>query len=327
MKVKQIPEDFIVEEVIELKTEDKICDYSIWKLTKKEWESFKIIEALARALRSKTKFIGFAGNKDRVAVTTQYISIYKINKEVIDRIKVNNTKLEFIGYSRNRINLGDLKGNNFTIVIRDLKKEVKLPKDLQLENYFDEQRFGNKMNTHLVGKSILKRNFRETCKLLKLSFKDADYIGAIRKQQRRLLRFYISSYQSYIWNKTLKEILKKENNTKIFKSKFENLVFTKNKIKNFTIPIVNFDIEDNKIINKILKEEEVSKEDFIIKEMPELITESVHRGAFIEVKDIKYKYSKDELNKGKLKLELQFFLPKGSYATMLIKKLSIFLNN
>ena len=35
--------------------------------------------------------------------------------------------------------------------------------------------------------------------------------------------------------------------------------------------------------------------------MPELITESQPRAAFIEVKDIKYKWDKDELNKGKIR--------------------------
>ncbi len=326
MKLKQIPEDFIVEEIIELKLNEVLSDYSIWKLIKKDWESFKIIEALSRALGTKSKFIGFAGNKDKQAITTQYISIYKINKDRIERAKVNGAKLEFIGYSTNRINLGDLKGNKFTIIIRDLNKEVKLPKYLQLENYFDEQRFGNKLNTHLVGKSILKKDFKETCKLLKLSVNGNDYIGAIRKQQRRLLRFYISSYQSYLWNKTLKELLKKEKNIGKYNSKFEELIFTKDKVKNFQIPIVNFDIEEDKIIDKIMKDENITKQDFIIKEIPELITESVNRAAFIEVKDIECKWLKDELNKSKLKLELKFFLSKGSYATMLVKKLSIFLN-
>lgn len=326
MKIKQIPEDFIVEEVIKLNLTKKQTNYSIIKLAKKNWESFKVIEALAKALRTKTKFIGFAGNKDKQAITTQYISLYKITKEKIEKIKINNVKIDFIGYSFYRINLGDLDGNNFKITIRDLNKRIYLPENVQLENYFDEQRFGNKQNTHLVGKAIIKRDFKEACKILNLEVKNNDLIGAIRRQQRRLLRFYISSYQSYIWNKALAAEI--SNKKDIVKSKqlFGEIIFSKIKLKNFKIPIINFDSEENKQIEKILKQEGVTKEDFIIKEIPELITGGKERGAFVEVKNIGFKWDKDELNKNKLKLEVSFFLTKGSYATMLVKKLGIFLN-
>ena len=327
MKLKQIPEDFIVEEVIDLNLNKKSSDYSIWKLTKREWESFKIINALAKALKTKTRFIGFAGNKDRNAVTTQCISIYKIPKEKIEKIKINGAKLEFLGYSVNRINLGDLKGNNFKVVVRDLDKKIKIPNSLKLENYFDEQRFGNKFNTHLVGKAILKRDFKLACGLLNLEVKNNDCIGAIKQQQIRLLRFYISSYQSYLWNKTLSKILKKEKKIHKFDISIDELVFTTSKIRNFRIPIINFDIEKNKVIDNIMNEEEIKREDFRIKEIPELVTESKYRDAFIDVKNIKCYWDDDELNEGRFKVELKFFLPKGSYATMLIKKLSVEYNN
>src|SRR3989338_7259956 len=150
MKLKHIPEDFVVEEQIELRLDKEIKDYSIWKLVKMNWESFGVIAAIAKALNTRIKFVGFAGNKDRTAITTQYISIYKIPKEKIEKIKINGVTLEFLGYSDNRINLGDLKGNNFKIILRDLDKEIKIPSKIYLENYFDEQRFGNKSNTHLV---------------------------------------------------------------------------------------------------------------------------------------------------------------------------------
>jgi len=76
-----------------------------------------------------------------------------------------------------------------------------------------------------------------------------------------------------------------------------------------------------------MNEEEIKREDFIIKEIPELVTESKYRDAFIDVKNIKCYWDDDELNEGRFKVELKFFLPKGSYATMLIKKLSVEYNN
>lgn len=322
MKLKQLPKDFIVTEIISLETSQTKLDYTIYRLKKTQWGSFKIIEQIANKLKINTKFIGYAGNKDKQAVTTQYISFAKISKEKIDQLKIKDVELEFVGYSKERINLGSLKGNEFKITIRDLEKEVKLPENVQLENYFDDQRFGNNKNTHLIGKALLKKDFKEVCHLLKIKLEGNDYLKEIRKQQRRLLRFYIAAYQSYLWNKTLVEKLKKEDKTEIDYS-IGKLIFTKSKQKNLKIPFVNFDTEEDKVIDKILKEEEISREDFIIRQMPELVTDTDFRDAFVDA-NIKYSWKEDELNKGKLKLELSFFLPKGSYATMLVKKLETY---
>ena len=55
--------------------------------------------------------------------------------------------------------------------------------------------------------------------------------------------------------------------------------------------------------------------------MPELIDETVYRYAVADVKDYKIiKYEEDELNKGKFKQVISFILPKGSYATILVKQ-------
>ncbi len=321
MNIKQIPGDFLVEEVIELNLEKDKQEYSIFKLTKKEWDEFKLIEKIANYLHIDQKFIGYAGNKDKKAITIQYISIYKIPKEKIENLKINDVKFEFVGYSKKRINLGDLKGNKFRIILRDLEKQSKIPKEIQLENYFDEQRFGNEFNTHIIGKLIIQRKFKEACNILKLDVNNNDFIGTLRRQPRRLLKFYISAYQSYIWNKTLIEILKK-NKVKTLNTPIGELYFSKFKIKSFKIQIVNFDTPKSKEIDKVLKEENISRMDFIIRELPELISDSSDREAIIEVNNIKSNWQDDDLNKNKFKLELEFFLPNGCYATMLIKKLN-----
>lgn len=326
MIIKQIPEDFVVEEVIKLNLIKERSNYLIYRLTKKNWDMFKLISTLSRILKTKNKFIGYAGNKDKAAVTTQYISFYKINKERTDNIKIHDVRLDFLGYSKKRINLGDLEGNNFKIKIRDLNNKSNLPNYLYLENYFGEQRFGNKQNTYLVGKAIIKKDFKKACELLNMQVSNNDFIGELRKQPRRLLRFYISSYQAYLWNKILEFNLRKiKNNIKI-KSGNQELVIVKDKINNFDIPLISFDAKLTNEIKSLLNEEDISLKDFIIPQMPELITQTSFRKAFIEVKDIQYKYSSDEINKRKLKLEVQFFLPKGSYATILLKKLETYLN-
>ncbi|MBS3168490.1 tRNA pseudouridine(13) synthase TruD [Candidatus Woesearchaeota archaeon] len=323
MQLKTLPEDFIVEEILNLNLEKERQDYSIARLTKKGWDHFKLIQKISKILNLKPKFIGYAGIKDKQAITTQYISFYKVSKEKINKIKIQDFSLEFLGYSKERINLGDLKGNNFKIIVRNLTKKVDIPKDIQIENYFDDQRFGKLNNTHLIGKSIIKKDFKETCKLLDLDV-NKDYINEIQKQPKKLLKFYISAYQSYLWNETLKSIISKKEFTKKDYSIGE-LYFSNIKLKNFKLPLVSFDTKKQRELDRILEKEKITRSDFITRQFPDLVSESKERDALVNVKEIRSKYSEEDINK--FKLELEFYLPKGSYATILIKKLSILIYN
>ena len=89
---------------------------------------------------------------------------------------------------------------------------------------------------------------------------------------------------------------------------------------------MNFDTEfSNKktenIYNNILEKEGVAQADFIFKEMPFLVSEGVFRDCYVKVEGFKYNYTRDELNKNKFKCVLSFKLVKGSYGTLVVKKL------
>ncbi len=91
------------------------------------------------------------------------------------------------------------------------------------------------------------------------------------------------------------------------------------------MPIINFDTELTKELIEILKEEGINKEDFLVREIPELVATASDREALLRIGNIRSTWKEDELNKGKLKVELSFFLPKGAYATMLIKKMEAYI--
>ena len=60
----------------------------------------------------------------------------------------------------------------------------------------------------------------------------------------------------------------------------------------------------------------------MIKKLPWLIEETSYRDVFVDVKGFKtLDYEKDELNEGKYKQVVEFELPKGSYATILVKEM------
>ncbi len=297
MNIKEKPEYFQVKELIDLNF-DKNGSYSYILLKKRNYNTLDALKLLSNIFKINLKQIGFAGNKDKKAITSQYISLPRISEERINKIKLKDIKLKFIGCGNKRINLGDLKANKFRI-----KFPYKLKKINFCENYFDEQRFGIEDNSAL-GKLNLKKDFK---RLKSITNVDNSYESNLK------LRFYLNSYQSYLFNLCLSCLLSKYPNIKL-KYKLGEFVFLKKKIKNFKMPILNFDTELHgeigRTYKKIMKKEQISLNDFLIKEIPFLISDTTYRDAFFEIKDL-----------AKKKDYVYFTLPKGSYATIVIKKL------
>src|SRR3989344_4836245 len=98
-KLKQIPEDFVVIEISSVQTEKQGKYFYFW-LKKKGLNTLDVVKELARQLRIKEKDIGFAGSKDKHAVTEQMISILGRKKEDVEKVKIENVYLEFRGYGK-----------------------------------------------------------------------------------------------------------------------------------------------------------------------------------------------------------------------------------
>lgn len=307
IELKAVPDDFIVKEVIDLKIGKGI--YSYYTLKKRDYTTMSAVSLVAKKLGVKVKDIGFAGNKDRKAVTEQAISI--LNGPQRD-FGFKDISLKFIGRGSERINLGANEGNSFELVVRNVDKQPE--KKEFIINYFDEQRFSDD-NVEL-GKMIVKGDFKKACDLLEkekevadyLKISQNDYVGALKKINKKLLRLFVHAYQSFIWNATISEYLKKHKASKI------------------KIPIAGFGTElegeVGEIIKMILVKEKINLRDFVIKPLPELSSEGTERDLIAEIKNLKIgSLEADELNKGKKKIKISFFLQKGSYATLVVKQL------
>lgn len=159
-------EDFVVEEIpFPL---SGTGTYLVCRLTKKNWELQRLIKEIARALGISHRRIAWAGTKDKHAVTTQLITIYNIEPESLKGIHLKDISLEVVGRSDKPLSLGMLRGNIFSLWIRDCT-----PEDLSsrliacveacqgsILNYYGIQRFGARRPvTHLVGESILRGDF------------------------------------------------------------------------------------------------------------------------------------------------------------------------
>jgi len=127
---------------------------------------------LSRILRVSQDRFGWAGTKDKRALTKQKISIWDMSAEELARVRLKDVELTPVGRSNKKISLGDLWGNRFKITIRD----IALPVDETLErvkaitkelekgapDFFGVQRFGeNRPVTHVVGEAILKGDIKE----------------------------------------------------------------------------------------------------------------------------------------------------------------------
>jgi tRNA pseudouridine13 synthase len=325
-KIKQTPEDFIVEEVSNIEIRGK-GEYTYFILEKRDFDTEKAVLKISDYFRIPRRLFGYAGNKDRQAVTRQYVSV----KGRIKDHDFNDFKIKVIGQGDKPISLGDLTGNKFTIAVRNITKKPVGVK--QVINYFDEQRFG-KYNLE-IGMAILKKDFRKAAELIDyddvkkhLESNKTDYINAIRKTPFKTITMYIHALQSYLWNEAAAEHVKQK--TKKF-SEVEyihgSFVFPKGEIKNLEIPLLSFDTEfENKgiehIYEKVLDTNKLTLRDFIIRQLPDITPMGGKRKLIAEVENLLIgKLEKDELNKGKKKTTLSFELGKGSYATIVVKSI------
>ncbi len=127
---------------------------------------------LSRILRISQQRFGWAGTKDKRAITKQKISIWDVSEEDLSRIRLKDVELKPIGRSNNKISLGDLWGNRFNITIRDIglsqEETLSRVKTITQEllqgapNFFGVQRFGElRPVTHIVGEAIARGDFRD----------------------------------------------------------------------------------------------------------------------------------------------------------------------
>lgn len=176
-----------------------------------------------------------------------------------------------------------------------------------------------------------------------------DYPGAFRVLPQNLYRMFVHGYQSYIYNIILCRRIERgiplnqavegdiicfrneaglPDSSKTEKVIFETVNATNRLIKRgrtfITAPLPGFNTEfasgvPGEIENKVLKELGISLEGFNIEKFPEMSSKGTRREVLLNVEPT-FEVSADELNPGKSKAVLEFMLPKGSYATTVLRE-------
>ena len=303
------PEHFVVHEIIDdkftrlfsrtskgvQKIEKK---YTLYIMKKTGTTTQAALATVAKYLDTSRDSIGYAGLKDKFAVTTQHITLKDADFEELD---LGNVRLFKLGYTDKQISVGSLKGNHFVITLRrtrvkDPGSAVRKINQEGFPNFFGEQRFGNRCNNHIIGGLLVKRDFKEALKLIngneKNKFKKIDEV------EKRRLKFFVHAYQSWIFNTALSECIKK-----------------KLAVKNLRIVGCNTVLRNSaadKLLSKILAKQGVKPPDFKIHEL-KLSCSGTQRAAFVKT-EISFNTIDDYI-------QLYFTLPKGSYATVVLAQL------
>jgi len=233
--------------------------------------------------------------------------------------------LNFFGYQR----FGSKRPITHLVGKAIIQKDYQTALDLLLNYSSEYDTEENNANRKIIAErtselsiidKIPKSMDIEITLLRKLS-QTKDLKTVIRSIPLQMRRFYIQAYQSYIYNKTLS--LAFDYGEDLFSAKEGDVCFDRNYIlgkfqndpsQRLAIPLVGhsyfkktrFDF----YIQKILDDEEVSLNDFFIKDFQEISIEGGFRNAVIQCNDF-------EMNNN----VIQFNLSRGSYATIILREI------
>ncbi len=396
--LKTLPEDFVVREISDPPREKASGDYAIATVTSRNWETNRLVRIMARSIGMSRERIGFAGTKDKRAVTTQLMS-FKCPSEDLSRIDLKDVEVSGVYRGSRAIQIGDLVGNEFEITVRDCTMDPSLIPETVAEdisviranggfpNYFGVQRFGVvRPVTHLVGERLVRGDIEgavrtyvcfttpdedETLRETRRSLEGTDDWGAAAKVMPEQMSYektmaqmlagggswtdaidalpanlqmmFVHAYQSYIFNEILSlrmdrglplnmpvvgdVVIPLDSNRN---PQHENPVMTTSKNLDlvarqvragkafvtgalFGSESVLAEGEPGEIEREVIERNSLEPQDFVIPGLPRCSSKGGRRELLCPVKGIGSEFN-DEGYK------LSFSLPKGNYATCLMRE-------
>ena len=209
--IKQRPQDFRVDEIPGFEPEGK-GDHVFLTIEKTGLTTNSVANTLRQFCGLKHRDVGYAGMKDKHAVTTQQFSLDMSGRTEPEWSEIETDSLRIIRVSRHKRKLkrGVLKGNRFVIRIVDLQgdrlvleQRLNQIKNHGVPNYFGQQRFGrNGSNIELARKLF----DNET--------------GRMKRDEKSIL---LSSVRSLLFNAVLNERVKQQNWFKLLEGEVINL--------------------------------------------------------------------------------------------------------
>jgi tRNA pseudouridine13 synthase len=385
MKVKQLPEDFQVEELTHV-TPAGQGRFAFYRLEKRGWSTPDAIQAVRRRWQVDWQRISYGGLKDRHALTGQYFTILHGPRRGLTH---HGVRVQYLGHVETPYSSHDIEANRFRIVVRHLTAEQVVATRLALDevrvdgipNYFDDQRFGSVAGNDFVARHLVRGEFeaglrlaltapyefdkaeqkREKATLCEcwgnwpeckarlprgharslvdyLVSHPTDFRGAVERLRPELQGLYLSAYQSHLWNGMLAARL--ESNLPPEQRLAVRLrlgdvpmhrqltVEQRERLRTLTLPLPSARLpldpaaEWAPLVEGVLAAEGLRLSDMRIKGVRKPFFSKGERAALCEPAGLRDEADDDELHASRSKLTLSFDLPRGSYATLIVKRVT-----
>lgn len=147
--MRSSPEDFRVEEIPAYLPSGE-GDHVYVRFEKRNMPTPDAVKAMARALSVDGRECGWAGLKDKNAVTVQWASFLRADPEKARSLAIEGITVLEVSRHRNKLKTGHLHGNRFDLRVRGcvegaLEIAKRVAERISLEgapNYYGSQRFG-----------------------------------------------------------------------------------------------------------------------------------------------------------------------------------------
>ncbi|MBX9677645.1 MAG: tRNA pseudouridine(13) synthase TruD [Gemmataceae bacterium] len=385
MKVKQHPDDFVVNEKTHV-VPDQAGAFAFYRLEKTGWTTPDALSVVRRRWNIVPQRLSYGGLKDRHAQTTQHFTIWRGPQRQLSQ---KGIRVEYLGQIEQPFDSRDIAANGFRLTLRNLSDEQSataiqaLPelKDYGVPNYFDDQRFGSVGGENdFVAKHMVLGNFETALKtaltapyafdraeqkkekaILREHWGDwprckeqlprsharsltdylvshpADFRGAIARMRPELRGLYLSAYQSHLWNRMLalwlRETIPADRLVEVG-LRLGDLPMHRgltaeqiDMLRDTQLPLPTArqrwnDLDPRRqVYDQALQEDGISQDQLKIRGLRDLFFSKGERAVLNLPRDLTWEFADDDAHAGRKKLILSFELNRGSYATLLIKRL------
>ncbi len=149
--IRHTADDFFVDEELGFSLSGE-GEHVYLQFEKRDTNTAWLAGEIASHAGVKNRDVGYAGLKDKHAVTRQWFSVYLPSKKEPDWLELQSDKVCLLACRRHKAKLrrGAIRANHFRLAVRDfhtgphlLDKRVTAIKQHGVPNYFTEQRFGH----------------------------------------------------------------------------------------------------------------------------------------------------------------------------------------
>ena len=328
-RLKVLPQDFLVTECPSRHIGSNGSSAYL-RLRKSGFTTMEAIDLVAEHLGAPRQEVGYAGLKDEDGVTEQLVSVPSETGPFPDRtvdIVDDGTRFLSVSYAGSAdepLDIGELHGNVFTVVVRDLAHETAeqlvaaCAVDHHFVNYYDTQRFGvpgGPKETHLLGRALLENDLETAWELFTRSgspeaarLHGRGDSSALAELDGRTIAFYRSSHASFVWNQLVGELVADvcpPGSTEVvadeglrYELPTRSIHALRLAAEHPSVPFVRHRWKDG-----------------------EHTTTEARRTSVVQTRVRCSPPAVDQLHPGRARCTLSFFLPSGAYATMAVRQL------